>query len=488
NLESQGLRDHLSSFSESLCKARIMMYPPVKGISKLGETLTDLVDVVEKEHKRLLARKSIIEKRKEEQERHLLEMEREEEARRLKLQKITEEAEKKRLATEFEEMKNQRIRREIEEREVEEALELLREAERRGKMKGKKPVLEGVKFRVPAIAFLSGAKCRFGPKNCPINLFQDKLTKKIVMEQALREQIREKQEMEKKLQKLAKTMDYLERAKREEATQLIEAAFQKRLADEEALYTLQQQHEVDKSRHCHAGDLEQKRRLVRMLEYKKLFEERVVSRRRAEHTRLREERDEKINQIVLARKQERETKRKLLFYLKSEEERQKREREEEEARKREESERLKKEEAERKAKLDEIAEKQRQREREMEEKDKKWKAEVLGRAAAAAALPSRSEPSVAAGTLEPRPASPVAAAAAAAAPTPGKYVPPSRKNAAASGGPPPERFPSSYSSSSSSRTENRPPGSGTDWRRDNRFGGGGGGTRPNSFSSNRDRK
>lgn len=40
----------------------------------MGETLSDLVEVVEKEHKRLLARKSIIEKRKEEQERHLLEM------------------------------------------------------------------------------------------------------------------------------------------------------------------------------------------------------------------------------------------------------------------------------------------------------------------------------------------------------------------------------------------------------------------------------
>ena len=41
-------------------------------------------------------------------------------------------------------MKNQRIRREIEERELEEAQALLQEAEKRGKKKGKKPVLEGV--------------------------------------------------------------------------------------------------------------------------------------------------------------------------------------------------------------------------------------------------------------------------------------------------------------------------------------------------------
>lgn len=74
SLESEGMHDHLSTFAESLGKARVMLYPPVNRISKLGETLTELGEVVEKEHKRLLARKSIIEKRKEEQERQLLEM------------------------------------------------------------------------------------------------------------------------------------------------------------------------------------------------------------------------------------------------------------------------------------------------------------------------------------------------------------------------------------------------------------------------------
>lgn len=68
------MHDHLSTLAESLSKSRVMIYPPAKGTPKLGETLSDLVEVVEKEHKRLLARKSIIEKRKEEQERQLLEM------------------------------------------------------------------------------------------------------------------------------------------------------------------------------------------------------------------------------------------------------------------------------------------------------------------------------------------------------------------------------------------------------------------------------
>lgn len=51
-----------------------MIYPPRKKGSKLGEILPGLAETIDREHKRLLARKSIIEKRKEEHERKLLEM------------------------------------------------------------------------------------------------------------------------------------------------------------------------------------------------------------------------------------------------------------------------------------------------------------------------------------------------------------------------------------------------------------------------------
>lgn len=61
------------------------------------------------------------------------------------------------------------------------------------------------------------------------------------MELAVSEQLREKQQMEKRLQKLAKTMDYLERAKREEAAPLIENAFEQRLKHEAAQFQLDQQ-------------------------------------------------------------------------------------------------------------------------------------------------------------------------------------------------------------------------------------------------------
>ncbi|KAK2416278.1 eukaryotic translation initiation factor 3 subunit A [Trifolium repens] len=121
--------------------------------------------------------------------------------------------------------------------------------------------------------------------------------------------------MKKKWKKLATTMDYLERTKREEAAPLIEAAYQ--------------QQEVEWSKQCHAEDLNEKQRLSRML-----------------GNNLEEERLHKLHV-------------------------------EEEARKLEEVERKKKEETERLAKLNESYEKQRQREKEIEEKAENQKREAL---------------------------------------------------------------------------------------------------------------
>lgn len=65
------------------------------------------------------------------------------------------------------------------------------------------------------------------------------------------------------------------------------------------------------------------------------FQESVLNHRRAEYERLRAEREERMSHILQQRRQEREMKRKMLFYMKSEEERLQKLHEEEEARKRE---------------------------------------------------------------------------------------------------------------------------------------------------------
>ncbi|KAG2312270.1 hypothetical protein Bca52824_023827 [Brassica carinata] len=393
-IESDGLKDHLAVFAESLNKVRAMLFPVPSIASKLSGILPNLADTVEKEHKRLLARKSIIEKRKEDQERQQLEMEREEEQKRLKLQKLTEEAEQKRLAAELHERRKQRILREIEEKELAEAQALLEDTEKRMKKGKKKTLLDG-----------------------------EKVTKQTVMERALTEQVKERQEMERKLQKLAKTMDYLERAKREEAAPLIDAAYQRRLVEEREFYEREQQREVELSRERHESDLKEKNRLSRMLEFKETFQGEVISRRQAEFDRIRTEREERISQIIRARKQERDIKRKQMYYLTIEEERIRKLQEEEEARKLEEAEKRKKQEAEHKAKLDEIAEKQRQRERELEEKENKRREELLKGtnaepAVAAAAAPPAVAPASGAGKYVPRFKRQTAEVSGPSAPTP----------------------------------------------------------------------
>ncbi|CAI0390945.1 unnamed protein product [Linum tenue] len=415
-LESDGLQNHLALFAESLNKARSMIYPPAKKSSKLSDILPALGETVDKEHKRLLARKSIIEKRKEEQERQLLEMEREQESKRLSEQKRTEEQEQKRLAAEYERLKNQRILREIEERELEEAQAFLEETEKRSKKKGKKAVVEG-----------------------------EKVTKQSLMERALNEQLRERQEMEKKLQKLAKTMDHLERAKREEAAPLIEAAFQQRLVEEKALHEREQQLEVELSRQRHDGDLKEKNRLIRMMDNKTIFQERVIARRQAEFDQRQAAREARIIQIIQTRRHEREIQRKKILYIKTEQERLARLKEEEEARKHEEAERRKKEEAERKAKLDELAEKQRQRDRELEEKERLRREALLGPRPPAIAAEVPAAAPAAAAAAAPAAAAAAAPAAGGGAAAPQKYVPKFRRGgggenppAARQQAPPPE--------------------------------------------------
>ncbi|CAN6295890.1 unnamed protein product [Urochloa humidicola] len=382
DIESDGLSEHLSVLADSLNKARNQIRPPVKKPSKLGDSLISLAGVVENEHRRLLARKSIIEKRKEDLERQILEKEKQEETKRASIQKKTADEERIRLLNEQRQREQERIRKEIEEKNKAEARKLLEDLTKKA---GKKTVaLEG------------------------------ELTKEAVMELALNEQLKERQEMEKKLQKLAKTMDYLERAKRQEEAPLIEQAFQKRLEEEKILHEQEQLREIELSKQHHAGDLQEKNRLSRMLEHKNAFQERIVQRREAEFGRLKKERDERISQLISARKRERETVRKLMYYLNLEEQRIEREREEEEARKREEEERRKREEAEKKAKLDAIAAKQRQRELELEEREKARKEQLsrVSEASRVAEVVPVAQPS-----QEPVPTSAAAPAAG------GKYVP-----------------------------------------------------------------
>ncbi|KAJ0079562.1 hypothetical protein Patl1_22973 [Pistacia atlantica] len=275
----------------------------------------------------------------------------------------------KRLAAEYEQRKNQRILREIEECELEEAQAPLEEAEKRSKKKGgKKPILEG-----------------------------EKVTEQTLMERALIEQLRERQEVETN-------------------------CFQRRSVEEKVLHERDQQRTCSLDPFlfhptptvCEAGVRLATETKFALCSFSGKIPGRVLNRCKAEFDRRRVEREERINQIIQARKQEREVMRKKIYYARCEDERMKKLREEEGARKWEEAERRRKEEAERKAKLDEIAENQRQRERELEDKERLRREALLGRPADVPAKPFE---------LPARASEPGTAAPAAAAPSAGKYVP-----------------------------------------------------------------
>ncbi|CAI7800671.1 unnamed protein product [Closterium sp. NIES-53] len=380
---------------------------------------------VEKEHWRLIARKMLIERRKEEAEREVIEKEREEQTAKLKQQRLTEEAEAKRLAAESARREEERIRREIEAKELEEARQLLLEAEKRKGKKGKKNIEDTMR-----------------------------LDKRQLMEEALSEQLKEKQEAERRLQKLVRTLDHLERARREEEKPLLEAAYQQRLVEERAWFEQQQAEAAAQSKTQHEQDLAEKIRLSRMLVDKEEFQEQVVGRRRGEFERLKREREEKLAELKELRRTERVMLRKREMFRRQEEAKALKAWEETERRKREELERKRKEEEERLKKLEEMAAKQRQREQEAEEKARKEREDVLAAAAerktstfvppalraargggsAAAGSAGEAPPSGRAGAEEDRWSRDRApAAGAAAAGAPGKYVPPVRGSAGAAG-------------------------------------------------------
>ncbi|KAJ1695403.1 hypothetical protein LUZ63_012101 [Rhynchospora breviuscula] len=275
DVEVNTLCDHLTKLTESLNKVWYLIHPPAPKQSKLGERLYHLSGIIEIERRRLLARKSIIENLKEEHERQMLEMEREDELKRLKMQKITQEAERKRLEVEYREREQARIRKEIAAKEVQEAQALL-EAQRRKVGKCKKPLVEG------------------------------EVTKQALIELALSEQLKEWQEMEKKLQKLAKTMDHLERARNENESLLIEQAWERRLDEERICYETEQLRAREESKRNHAEDLRRKTRLSRMLEHVDAMRQTINERR------------------VAMGRMERDRMRKLIFLITSEEERIKR--------------------------------------------------------------------------------------------------------------------------------------------------------------------
>ena len=134
--ESENVKNHLSLLAQGLNEAVCMIHKGSVDQAKQDrktKAIEEMKAQVESEHKRILARKVIIERRKEEYEQMLQEKEREEENKRLELERVRAEEEKKRLQNESAKREEERIRREMEDQELEETRALMEAARSRGK-------------------------------------------------------------------------------------------------------------------------------------------------------------------------------------------------------------------------------------------------------------------------------------------------------------------------------------------------------------------
>ena len=278
-LESDKIKNHVSRLAERLNVACGMI-----GAGEAAEEATkrkraaieEMRAQVDQEHKRILARKVIIERRKEEYEQMLQEKEKEEESRRIQLEQLRAEEEKSRLQTEKVRREEERIRREMEEQEAEET----------------RALMEAAKVR--------GQKFEEGEKVDKVQLRQ----------QAIQEQIKERQEQARKLGRLSKSMDHFERAKREEQISMLMELHEKRMKDDLEYQEKHKEESQAKHRQKWERDLEEKHRLVKLLDEKEQFQTQLYQRREAFYREQVEQMQREIEQrrkenkarVLLARK------------------------------------------------------------------------------------------------------------------------------------------------------------------------------------------
>ena len=346
DLDSDRVRNHVAVVTRRLARALLSVAPKEAAAArdaKRSAAVQRAMEVAEEDNQRALARRHIIEKKKEEAERLMMEREMEAEAKRAAAEAEARKAEERRRDDERKRREQERIQKEIQEKEE----EILRnELAARGKK-----VTEGEAVDVVALK----AELR-------------------------REEDVKATEMRRRLTKLAKQMDHLERAKREEEASLREEAAAARVKDEEALWQREQEAAKVAHRQAWERDLDMKHKLGSLQSDVAAFAEAVQSRRAAEFEALRKERERQRAEAHEAHKEERELARKREFVRRCRAEIEERRRAEEERIRREEEEKKAREAAERQRKLDEIAEKQRQRELEIEAKARAEKGVGLGAA------------------------------------------------------------------------------------------------------------
>ncbi|KAI9291658.1 hypothetical protein K502DRAFT_320929 [Neoconidiobolus thromboides FSU 785] len=351
---SELMRTQLTSLAKRLHCAVNMIDPSVQAEKKEARlnAISNALKSSEEEHKRIINRRAIIERRKEIAETLQIRKEKEEAREKaLRLQK-EQEAERLRLLEESKLREEERKRKEIESIQLEEA----------------KKLAESIKEKMKIEVELK-------------DLNTDKL-----MQIQVEHLEKEKNEIQSKLKSVGRHLDHYERALRKEEIPLLEEDYQRQLKSDKAYHKASQKAIIELSRAKYDEDMAIKGRLSRILTSYNSFKERITNKRQEAHSiklaelqaKLKEAKDARIkeyNDLREAKRVELEEERKKMeearaLELKREQEEKERLEKEKIRKAEEEASKAAKEaeEKERRRKLDEIARKQREREEAADEK------------------------------------------------------------------------------------------------------------------------
>ncbi|RIA95923.1 hypothetical protein C1645_756334 [Glomus cerebriforme] len=336
------MRDQLSKLAKCFYTTVHMIDPTIIQTKKeaRAQAISRALAGMEEEHNSALARKAIIERRRELVETLLVRKEKEEQRERAIRKKQRDEELKQRQLEDAKRREIDRKKREIDAIHKEEARKLAES-------------LKAKNFNVQLVDLE--------------NLDTDSLVQLQVAQIE-----KEKRELNERLRATAKRMDHIERAYRKEEIPLLEIDYERQMKADKAYHEAARKLQLEMAATRHIEDLKVKERLKRIFpdyqKYRKEIEskrsEEFEQRRRAAQAKIEEEKD-KRRQLYRTKKEE-ERKRKEA------EEEARRKAEEEELRRKEDEERAEKEriaeEETRKRKLDEQAAKQREAERLAEEK------------------------------------------------------------------------------------------------------------------------
>eukprot|EP00741_Cyanophora_paradoxa_P015296 tig00000194_g14765.t1 len=327
SMEADKFKGQLVSFAKSMQTAVALIQPAQQAKEKAAKRKDACAEVLRglvAEHRRLLTRKAIIEKRKEEMEKLQMMMREEEEKANFVQAKMMEDAEAKRLEAESRRRELERIQKEREMAELEEKRQLAEEIAKKQAKKGK----GGQEKELELDPLLQLDKQQLRKEQLKL-LSQDKI------------------DQERKMISMAKRMDHIERARREEERPLLEQAYEEQKKADYVFYEEQLKHFLETHKRQHEHDLAEKQRLLRVAGDKDTFEAQLNARRMEVYQRRRAEAEERASAIRAKKAVEAEARRRAEEerLRREEEENARREAEEEERRRRREEEEREREEA-----------------------------------------------------------------------------------------------------------------------------------------------